>query len=80
MLASDGPQGVRYEIRDRVRRMPVLQLAFVFGLLVVIVGGWQGALSIVGLGATVLVVGRPSPFPPSLRDRIRSCSARSAPS
>lgn len=58
VLASEGPEGVTYGIRDRVRRLPVLQLAFVFGLLVVIVGGWQGALSLVGLGATVLVVTR----------------------
>ncbi|MCC6238494.1 MAG: YibE/F family protein [Dehalococcoidia bacterium] len=58
VLASPGPDGTTYGIRDRVRRVPVMQLAFIFGLLVVIVGGWHGAISLVGLGATVLVVGR----------------------
>ncbi len=58
VLASPGPEGTTYGIRDRVRRVPVMQLAFIFGLLVVVVGGWHGAISLIGLGATVLVVGR----------------------
>ena len=59
VLASPGPSGTTtYGIRDRVRRAPVMQLAFIFGLVVVVVGGWHGAISLIGLAATVLVVGR----------------------
>ncbi len=58
VIATPGPEGTIYDVRDRVRRAPVMQLAFIFGLLVVVVGGWHGAASLVGLGATVLVVGR----------------------
>lgn len=58
VLASDGPSGLTYSIHDRVRRTPVLQLAVLFSLLVVAVGGWRGTTALIGLGATILVVGR----------------------
>lgn len=53
-----GEREVITEIKDRSRRVPVWALTFAFALLVVAVGGWRGALSLVGLGSSVLVIAR----------------------
>lgn len=50
--------GTTYLIKDRVRRTSLWVLSLVFALLVVAVGGRQGALSLVGLGITFLVLVR----------------------
>ena len=54
----EGGQGMITQIKDRSRRVPVWALTFAFALLVVAVGGWRGALSLVGLGSSVLVIAR----------------------
>lgn len=53
-----GPDGTTYQFRDRSRKVPLLLLGGLFVVFVVIVGGWQGVSSLVGLAAGVLVVGR----------------------
>ncbi len=53
-----GEQGPVYQIKDRSRRVPVWALTFAFALLVVAVGGWRGALSLLGLASSVLVIAR----------------------
>lgn len=59
LLATvQGEQGMVYQLKDRSRRFPVWTLTFAFALLVVVVGGWRGALSLVGLAASVLVIAR----------------------
>lgn len=58
IVTTPGPNGPVYEIRDRSRRGPVLLLTALFALAVIAVGGRQGGLSLLGLGATVLVVAR----------------------
>lgn len=59
LLATvEGEQGVVYQLKDRSRRFPVWTLTFAFALLVVAVGGWRGALSLVGLASSVLVIAR----------------------
>ncbi len=51
-------RGPVYQIKDRSRRVPVWALTFAFALLVVAVGGWRGALSLVGLASSVVVIAR----------------------
>lgn len=58
LAAVEGEQGVVYQLKDRSRRFPVWALTFAFALLVVAVGGWRGALSLVGLASSVLVIVR----------------------
>ncbi len=58
LAAVEGEQGVVYQLKDRSRRFPVWTLTFAFALLVVAVGGWRGALSLVGLASSVLVIAR----------------------
>ena len=53
-----GEQGPVYQIKDRSRRVPVWALTFAFALLVMAVGGWRGALSLLGLASSVLVIAR----------------------
>ena len=50
--------GTTHLIKDRVRRVPLWTLSLIFALLVVAVGGRQGALSLVGLAVTFLVLAR----------------------
>lgn len=59
LLATvEGEAGVVYQLKDRSRRLPVWTLTFAFALLVVAVGGWRGALSLVGLASSVVVIAR----------------------
>ena len=58
LAATEGEQGVVYQLKDRSRRFPVWTLTAAFALLVVAVGGWRGALSLVGLASSVLVISR----------------------
>jgi uncharacterized membrane protein len=58
VAAVEGERGLVYQLKDRSRRSAVWTLTFVFALLVVVVGGWRGALSLVGLAASVLVIAR----------------------
>ena len=58
VLSSAGPNGDTYHVRERVRRTRIYTLAALFAGLVVVVGGAQGAVSVVALGTTVLVVWR----------------------
>ncbi len=58
VLASAGPNGDTYHVRERVRRTQMYTLAALFAGLVVVVGGVQGAVSLVALGTTLLVVWR----------------------
>ncbi len=58
VLSSAGPNGETYHIRERVRRTQIYTLAALFAGLVVVVGGLQGAVSVVALGTTLLVVWR----------------------
>jgi uncharacterized membrane protein len=57
VFVSEGPAGLTYEVRDRVRRGPILQLSLLFAGLVVIVGGWRGLTALLGLATTALVIG-----------------------
>ncbi|TAJ20556.1 MAG: YibE/F family protein [Dehalococcoidia bacterium] len=56
--AAEGEQGTVYQLRDRARRIPVWTLTLAFALLVVIVGGTRGAMSLVGLASSVIVIAR----------------------
>lgn len=58
VTAQQGPNGVTYYLRDHVRRVPIWSLSLLFALLVVLVGGWQGAWSLVGLAASFAVIAR----------------------
>ena len=58
LAAVEGEQGVVYQLKDRSRRFPVWTLTFAFALLVVAVGGWRGALSLIGLASSVVVIAR----------------------
>lgn len=58
LAAVEGEQGVVFQLKDRARRVPVWTLTFAFALLVVAVGGWRGALSLVGLASSILVIAR----------------------
>jgi uncharacterized membrane protein len=49
-------QGTRYFLADRVRSAPLWTLGLAFAALVVLVGGWRGAWSLVGLAASVLII------------------------
>ncbi|MDX6643023.1 MAG: hypothetical protein QOD76_985 [Solirubrobacteraceae bacterium] len=58
-LVTSGPgaaQANRYTLVDYDRRSPMLWLALAMGVLVVIVGRLRGALSLVGLGASLVIV------------------------
>ena len=46
----------RYSLADFERRLPLLWLALVFGVLVVALGRWRGARALVGLGASLGIV------------------------
>ncbi len=50
--------GTVYTIKDHVRRIPLWALSLAFAVLVVAVGGRQGALSLVGLAVTFFVLVR----------------------
>ncbi|MEX1023140.1 MAG: YibE/F family protein [Dehalococcoidia bacterium] len=60
VLVTEAPEGapVRYQIVDRVRRAPVWALSLAFALLVVVVGGRQGAFSLAALAISFLVIVR----------------------
>lgn len=51
-----GPQGEVYFLSDHVRRPSLLLLAGAFALLVVVIGRWQGALSLLGMAVSLLVI------------------------
>jgi uncharacterized membrane protein len=51
-----GVQVDRYSLADFERRLPLLWLALVFGVLVVGLGRWRGARALVGLGASLGIV------------------------
>jgi uncharacterized membrane protein len=57
-----GVEVERYSLADFERRLPLLWLALVFGVLVVALGRWQGLRALVGLGASLgIVVGFVAP-------------------
>lgn len=58
VTAQEGATGVTYYLRDHVRRVPIWALAFFFAVLVILVGGWQGAWSLLGLAASFAVITR----------------------
>jgi uncharacterized membrane protein len=45
-----------YSLADYERRAPILWLGIAFALLVVVTGRWRGALSLVGLGLSLVIV------------------------
>ena len=51
-----GVQVDRYSLADFERRLPLLWLTLVFGVLVVVLGRWRGARALVGLGASLGIV------------------------
>lgn len=53
---SQGPEGPRYSVVDRARRVPLTVLAVAFAALVLAVSGWHGLRSLVGLLASLLVI------------------------
>lgn len=53
-----GPSGTAYLLVDRVRTAPLRALGLVFAVLVVAVGRWRGAWSLVGLAASFGVIVR----------------------
>jgi uncharacterized membrane protein len=54
--AGPGPQANQYTLVDYDRRAPMLWLALALGVFVVAVGRWRGGLSLIGLGASLVVV------------------------
>jgi uncharacterized membrane protein len=56
IAGASGIQVNKYNLIDYDRRAPMAWLALVLGLLVVLVGRLRGALSLVGLGASLLIV------------------------
>ncbi|MDA0350862.1 MAG: YibE/F family protein [Chloroflexi bacterium] len=58
VTASEGPAGVRYGISDHARGSALLLLLLLFGVLVIFVGRWHGIGSLIGLGASALVIWR----------------------
>ncbi len=55
---SDATGEVRYLIQDRARRAPVWMLSLAFAILVIAVGGRQGAFSLAALAISFLVIVR----------------------
>ncbi len=55
---SDTGNGPRYLLQDRARRAPVWMLSLAFAVLVIAVGGRQGALSLGALAISFLVIVR----------------------
>jgi uncharacterized membrane protein len=53
---AQGPDGEVYFLSDHVRRPSLLLLAGAFALLVIVVGRFQGALSLVGMAISLLVI------------------------
>lgn len=58
LSVRETPEGERYALSDRVRRFPLWTLTLAFAALVLAVGWWRGATSLVALAASVLVLGR----------------------
>lgn len=56
LTAFETPEGTSYFISERVRRVPLWTLALAFGALVVAVARWRGFWSLIGLGASLLVI------------------------
>jgi uncharacterized membrane protein len=56
LQVSEGPEGETYFIADYVRRAPLALLAIAFAVLVLVVGRWRGLTSLLGLGASFLVI------------------------
>ena len=48
--------GEQFFITDYVRRFPMLILFIIFALLVVLIGGWRGGLSLIGMGISFAVI------------------------
>lgn len=55
---AQGPAGEVFYISDHVRQPSLLLLAGAFAVMVVVVGRWQGALSLIGLTVSLLVIVR----------------------
>ncbi len=55
---SETPEGPRYFISDHVRRFPLWVLTLAFAGAVLAIGRWHGLASLVGLGASFLVIVR----------------------
>ncbi len=53
---SREPTASPYSIVDYDRRMPMLWLGLALGACVVVVGRWRGALALIGLGASLVLV------------------------
>jgi uncharacterized membrane protein len=53
---AQGPDGEVYFISDHVRKPSLLLLAGAFAVMVIVVGRWQGALSLLGLAISLLVI------------------------
>lgn len=51
-----GPEGETYFLVDYVRKLPLLLFALAFAALVVVVGRWRGLMSLLGLGASFVVI------------------------
>jgi len=58
VTASDTPSGIHYGISDYARGAPLLLLGLLFAVLVMFIGRWHGIGSLLGLAASVLVIGR----------------------
>lgn len=56
LSATETPNGTRYLLIEHVRRPAMAMLAVSLALLVLAIGGWRGAASIVGLAASGLVL------------------------
>jgi uncharacterized membrane protein len=53
---TSGPDGDHYTIVDYNRDFPLWTLGLAFALLVIFVGRWQGFTSLIGMGASLLVI------------------------
>ncbi|MEX1254355.1 MAG: YibE/F family protein [Dehalococcoidia bacterium] len=58
LQVSEGPEGETYFIAGFVRTTPLILLAVAFAGLVLLVGRWRGLTSLLGLGASLLVIVR----------------------
>lgn len=55
-VGTGGPAPPQYNFADFERRMPMLWLALIFGALVILFGRARGALSLLGLAVSLLIV------------------------